>query len=321
MAGGFDMNTRRIVLPQPALSKPTGGGTVQMQLPPAGILARIWLVITGTVAGTLSAPNALGMASILKRLRVTANSGQDLWNVSGAGYHYMIRQFSGLYRDPFPASNARSAVTATTFDISCLLDFQVNQRDPLGFIMLQNRQTVLNLSLDFETDATVATGATVTATATPYLEIFTVPQDPKDYPPFNLVYQVLEEQASVTGAQDYVYTWQRGGTYLGIHHGAGIAASAADSFSRVRLRTNQAFYIYDANPAMLSAEFAYNHAGGITRNLGHIPLDFIQSSGLNAFGKARDLINSQALTNIETVITTTGALTLYTVRRQLVPLG
>lgn len=316
----FANATRRIIKPMPAQTKSSSGQTLTFQLPPANILARIWLIITGTVSGSLSNPNANGMASIVRRVRVTANSGQDLHNYSGFGYHYAIRQFSGLYRDPFPGSNARSAVTATTFDVSMLLDFQVNQRDEIGFIMLQNRQTVLNLTVDFEADATVATGATVAATVTPVLEMFTVPTDDKDLPNFGTVLMVLEDQQTVGGAMDYVYTWQRGGTYLSLHHLAGAAQSPADSWSRAQVRSNQAFTIADYTPAMLSAEWAYNHPGGMTRNLGHIPLDFIASSGLNMFGTARDLINSAALTNIETVITTTGALTLTSLRRQLVPL-
>lgn len=316
----FDTATRRIIKPMPAQSKSSSGQSLTFQLPPANILARIWLLITGTVAGSLSAPNANGMASIVRRVRLTANSGQDLWNVSGYGYHYGPRQFSGLYRDPFPASNARSAVTATTFDVSMLLDLQVNQRDQLGFIMLQNRQTVLNLTVDFEADATVATGATVTATVTPVLEMFTVPTNDKDIPDFGTVLMVLEDAQSVGGAMDFVYTWQRGGTYLSLHHLAGAAVSAADSWSRVLLRSNQAFNIAEYTPGSLSAEFAYNHPGGMTRNLGHIPLDFTGSSGLGMFGTARDLINSAALTNVESVITTTGALTLTSIRRQLVPL-
>lgn len=316
----FDQATRRIIKPMPAQTKTASGQSLTFQIPPANMLARIWLLITGSVSGSLSAPNANGMASIVRRVRVTANSGQDLWNVSGYGYHYGIRQFSSLYRDPFPSSNARSAVTATTFDVSMLLDFQVNQRDPLGFIMLQNRQTVLTLTVDFEADATVATGATVAATVTPVLEMFTVPTNDKDIPPLGTVLMVLEDQQTVGGAMDYVYTWQRGGTYLSLHHLAGAAVSAADSWSQALVRSNQAFVIAQYTPAMLSAEFAYNHPGGMTRNLGHIPLDFLASSGLNGFGTARDLINSAALTNIETVITTTGALTLTSVRKQLVPL-
>lgn len=317
----FDQSTRRYVLPQPAQAKPTGGGSISWNLPPSGILARIWLQITGSVAGSLSAPNALGMASVVRRVRLTANSGQDLINMSGGGYHYLARDFNNLGRNPVPTTNARSAVTATTFDVSMLLEQQINQRDPLGMIMLQNRQTVLTLSIDFEADATVATGATVTATATPYLEVFSVPQKPEDYPPFNMIYQFLEDTQSVTGAQDYIYTWQRGGTYIGIHHGAGIGASPTDSWTRYRMRTNQSNYIYDVNPLFFNHEFATNHAGGLTRNVGHIPVDLAGSSGLEMFGKARDFINSIQLTNLESVITTTGALTLYTVRRQLIPLG
>src|SRR5579859_3807529 len=95
MAGGFVANTRRKIILLPTQTRPTGGGTTSINLPKTGLLASINLAIRGSISGTLSAPNALGFASILNRVRLTLNSGIDIFNVSGAGFHYLLRTLSG----------------------------------------------------------------------------------------------------------------------------------------------------------------------------------------------------------------------------------
>jgi hypothetical protein len=318
MAGQFMSMTRRKLVPLASQSK---GSTnpLRFDVPKTHLLAGIWLNITGSVAGTLSAPNALGMASIVRNVRVIANSGIDLINVSGPQYHYLWRDNIEHLIDPVPSSNARSAVTATTFDVSMFLPIQINGRDPIGLFMLQNQETLLQIEVDFETDSVVATGATVTATVTPMLEFFTVPIKQEDYPPLNTIVQTLGETASVAAAGDYAYKWPRGNTYLGIYHGLGIGVSPSDAWSEYKLRVAQSDNIYRLTPALFSLEFARFH--GRARLLGTMPLDMVASSGLGYYGSLRDVFNSALVTDVESVITATGAGTLHTVRRQIVQLS
>jgi hypothetical protein len=315
----FDQATRLTRVQLPPMNKPTGGGLVSQVLPSTGLLARIYLLISGSVAGTLSSPNAFGFASIVSQVKVTANSGIDLISVSGPGYHYLLRQFQNLYNDPVPWTNAKSAVTATSFDISMLLELAVNQSDPVGLVMLQNEQTIVSLSVNFLADASVATGATVTATVTPIMEFFTVPRDPKDYPPLNFVFQTLEDQQAIAAAGDFTYNWPRGGTYLQTLHGCGIAQSASDLWSRARLRVNQSNIVEDVNPNTANAIYGASHF--TTRPAGVVAFDFGGDAGLGMFAKARDAIDSSKLTDLATVITATQATTLYTIRRQVLQLS
>src|SRR6516162_816964 len=167
MAGGFAVNTRRKVLPLTgAITRPVGGGTYgPLTLPKTGLLARIYLSIRGTITGTVTAPNALGMASIISRIRVQANSGIDIFNVSGAGYHYLLRNsLESEYIDPVGQSNGTVAVSATTFNLDAIIPIALNMRDPTGLIMLQNEQTIVNLFIDWLADTSVGTGATITLT-------------------------------------------------------------------------------------------------------------------------------------------------------------
>lgn len=323
MAGGFAVNTRRKILPlTSAITRPVGGGTFgPLTLPKTGLLARIYLAIRGTVTGTVTGPNALGMASIISRVRLTVNSGIDIFNVSGAGYFYLLRNsLESEYIDPVGQSTGTVAVTATTFNLDMIIPVALNMRDTTGLIMLQNEQTIVNLAIDWTADSIVATGVPVVALTTgdAFLEIFTVPPDPKDWPPLNVIHQVLEDQQSVAGAGDFPYYWPRGNTYAQIMHGFGIGAAGADSFSKFAVRVNQSDYLQSSPVDFLDME--YRLAKGRARPAGSIFVDLLATSGLGCYGLTRDMFNSALVTDLASVVTTTGAGTLFTVRRQLVVL-
>lgn len=314
----FEQSTRRKLLPLSAATKGVSNPLV-WEVPKTGLLAGIWLSITGTVSGSLSAPNALGMASIVRAVKLVVNSGIDLINITGPMYHYLLRDYIDDYRDPVPAATARNAVTATTFDVSMYLPVALNARDPIGLIMLQNEQTQLTLSVEFEADSVVATGATVVATVSPMLELFTVPVNPADWPPLNTVHQIIGDSRVISGAGEYSYRWPRGNTYVQVLHGLGIGASPADSWSSAKVQLNQSDVVMGpVTPALIGLEYTRTH--GTARRLGMVPFDLAGSSGLGVFGSARDLLYSQVVTELESLITATGAATLHTVRRQLVQL-
>lgn len=319
MAGGFVANTRRKIVQIPTQTRPVGGGTTSINLPKTGLLATIVLAIRGSVAGTLTVPNPLGFASIINRVRLTLNSGIDIFNVSGAGYNYLLREVvESEYVDISSQNNARSAVTAAAFNLDMLIPVAINMRDPLGLILLQNEQTLLTLNIDWTADTPVATGATVTATAIPYIELFTVPVDPADFPPINIIHQTLEDQQAISGAQDWVYNWPRGNTYLQVLHGVGIGAAGADGFSKAQIRVNQSDYLQSTDIPYLDLEF--RRLRGRARPAGGVFFDLLGTSGLGNYGLTRDVFNSSLVTDLASVITTSGAYTAYNVRRQLVVL-
>jgi len=318
MAGKFMQYTRRKLIPLAAQTKGTSNPLV-FDIPKTGILTGIYLKITGAVAGTLSAPNALGMASIVRRVAVVANSGIDLYNLTGGQYHYLLRNMLESGIDVVPNATARAAVTATTFDVSMWLPISLNARDPLGYFLLQNEETLLQIQVEFETDSVVATGATVTATVTPMMEILTVPPDPQDWPPLNTIQQILGESQVITATSgDISYRWPRGNTYAQIIHGYGVGATPADSWTEVKWRLAQSENIYRYTPGLLDLEFG--RFRGYVRPLGVISLDLLSSSGLGNYGSTRDLFHSALVTEVETVLTISAAATLNTVRRQLVTL-
>lgn len=317
----FDSVTRRKEIPMTTMLRPTGGGTTQQQLSKAGILAGLFLRITGTVGGTVGTVNALGMSSIIRRVRLTANSGVDLINISGPGYHWLLRDMlDSEYVDPGNYTNGRSAVTATTATIDMYLPISVNMKDTVGLFMLQNEQSILTLTVDWETDANVtSTGTFANFSCIPYMVSFTVPNDPRSWPSFKRVHQILEETQAVIGTSENTYAWQRGGTILQVIHGLGFGVSGTDAWTRLKWRVQQSDYIMDIGPDMATMEFS--QLRGRTRPAGVIPIDLIGTSGLGNYGKARDLFNTNKVTDCNTLVTPTGNGTLYTVRRQLLTIG
>src|SRR5579859_5651975 len=295
MPGGFGVNTRRKILPlQSTITYPAGGGTYgPLTLPKTGLLARMFLALRSTIGGTVNTPNALGQAVALTRVRLQANSGIDLFNVSGAGYHYLLRNMlESEYIDPLGQSSGTTAVSATTSNIDVIIPVALNMRDTTGLIMLQNEQTIVNLFIDWASPTTIG-GSTATYalnTGDLYLEVFTVPPSSQDWPPLNLLHQILEDQQTPGGTGDFPYYWPRGNTYLQVLHGLGIAAAGADNFSKYAIRVNQSDYLQSTAIDYLDMEYRLHT--GRARPAGGVFVDLLGSSGLGCYGLTRDMFNS-----------------------------
>lgn len=315
----FDRNTSLIRVPLPVLTKPTGGGLVRLDLPKTGLLANLWLRVAVTIAGSLSAPNALGVSSVIRSVRLITNSSVEIFRMSGAGYSYLLQEvLDSEYHLAQGQNQGRVAVTATNFNLDMVIPVQINRRDPVGLIMLQNDQTLVTLEIDFEADATVATGATVTATVTPVMEYFTVPTDPRNWPNLNIIHQIQEETVAIAATGQYIYNVPRGATYTQLLHGLGIGVSGADGFTQFQRRVNNSVYMQDSTPGNLDMEQRYLR--GRARPAGAVLVDLMGSSGLGNYGLLRDFFNSQQVTQYDHIFQVGTIGTLYTVRRQLVPL-
>lgn len=320
----FEQSTRNKIVPFTALVKPVGGGLTPVELPKTGYLARIWLSISVTFAGTVTTVNPLGVCSCIRRVKLTTNSAVDIYNVSGPGNFYILQnmvEMEGINGRQPKNQGSSAPVTATTFNLDMVIPVQINLKDTLGLLLLQNEQLQVTLSVEWEADANVVLtgGGTYTGTATPWLEFFTVPPDPRSRPPINYLHSIIEDQVGIPSAADYPYPIPRGNIYLQVGLGYGINTAAADNWNRLILRINQSDILYDLRPQTLDMLVGYRQ--NLTRTLGYIPLDWLASDGFGSYGSARDFINSGVLTDLLAILTPTGAGTMYVVRRMLVPLA
>ena len=331
-ATGFNFNTRRVVQALGVIARPAGGGpSAPIVLPKVGLVSRIWLFIRGAFVGLAGTPNVLGHAAVIRRVRLTLNSGIDVWNTSGPGYHYLYRNFHNNYLNPFPATTANNVITGAlapgeACNIDMLVDVALNNRDPVGLINLQSEQVAASLNIDWEADAVVDANVAPTVltgfVCAPFVEFFTLPSDPANMPPLNLIHQTVEIAEAVAGAGFYTYNWPRGNIYAGVYHGQGFLAgvgAGADAITALTIRSNQSSFPYTSTIPMLDADYGATH--GAARRLGTYPIDLLGTSGLGAYGLARDMIDSSQLTDLATVMTMLGAGAMTTITRQLVPLA
>lgn len=320
----FTDKTRRkvIALAQQGVATAVGGNTFTWDIPKTGLLAGLFVhVAVVTSAAGWAAGHAKGVCQFLRRVRLVANSGIDLINITGSGLNF-FRWYQEDFRDMNAAwSGDTVPVAATTYNLDFFLPVAINRRDPLGLFMLQNEATLLQLQIETVDAVTLGgAGGTYTSVAIrPYIEIFSVPQDPKDWPALNVIHQIVEETRA-TAAGQFTYQWPRGNTYTQlIHiHDTGAATDFSDNFTTLQLVVNQSDVLWNGDPALLNMEFEQSH--GIARPVGLAALDFLGTSGLGAFGSARDMLYSAMVTQIDSVFTITAAGQLTTVRRQLVAL-
>jgi hypothetical protein len=290
------------------------------ELPDNGYLSKIYLRCEGDVAGTLSVQNGYGFSSAIRRVELKANNGIQIHSFSGPGYHWAVRDFIDDYIvDPVGYATGRTAITATTFDISMMIPVAFNSRDPRGLINLQSRDTTLTLSVEPETDSVVATGATVSFDVEPMIEYFEVPNKPEDRltpQQLAMVYSILEEDRVISGAGQFDYDLPRGYTYLGWHHlmQTAVTATPSDSWSSARLVAQRSDVVEEYTTiGAQRAVFSDQH--GRNRLVGSIHFDRVGRSGFGMFGTWRDQIAVYNTADIISRLQLTAALTLKTVRR------
>ncbi len=326
------------------------GNKVTKDLPRTGLLANLYVRVKGTLTVT---PNS-GTASLkpeyygkpyglLDRLSLTANSGTDIVNTSGMGLavRNMIAESSVL---DLPANNLEEAVSgnpvfqfgtasgdnATEFTLK--IPVMINDRDPVGLILLQNGETLMTLGLDWAnptnlfdltSDATVSFSGKAHVT----MEYFSVPANKEDYPDLSMAHTILEDKVDIDGTGDKEYTIPRGNIYMRVIHRAMLNASPAgfDDIDSLRLVYNQSEspYHLDAHDALTIQRDRYK------RDLpqGVFAWDWAYQ-GIAGLGGSRDFINSKQITDFLSVVDVGSGATLgsnnnklYTLREQLVPLG
>lgn len=254
----FNRATRQNILAAPAIAY-AAGQTGFSILPKVGLLKRLMVLVTGTltVGTAVVTLGAEGPWSLISRIRLTANGNTALFDASGYGAMitslFSAQGFSGFGGRPivpdsatvpgpaataFSAANfaAGGAVGANTwnFAIEIPLALADDWRDPVGLILAAAPDTVLQLEVTWAaTLAAVAAssarsipvvlGATSTATfagtATPFVEFFTIPASPSDYPDLRRIHTWTEQgpqNITANGDQDVVL--QRGNTLMRVVH-------------------------------------------------------------------------------------------------------
>jgi hypothetical protein len=333
----FNRATRQNFLAAPAIAH-AAGQTGFSILPKVGLLKRIICLFSGTItiATAVATLGPEGPWSIISRLRLTANGNTALFDASGYGAMitslFSAHGFSGYGGRPiipdsatvpgptataFSAANfaAGGAVGANTwaFAIEIPLALADDWRDPVGLILAAAPDTVLQVEVTWAASTLTTTAqrssplvsatgtATVAATLTPFVEFFTIPASPADYPDLRRIHTWSEQgpQAIVAnGDQDVVL--QRGNSLQRIAHLV-WTNSAADgtnvSGRELRFNSNEIPYKVSRQlDAVLQRK----------RYVRDLP-DGVYAWDLWNTGTPRDAINTLNLNEITSRLTVAGA--------------
>lgn len=211
----FAVHTRQHIQELPALMGLGADRSVSFSLPKTRMLAKIALVVEGTLTIGTAAATALARFSpysLLRRVQVSINNGFNPVNISGGElYLTNIAKHNGVVFKPV-AGNERTIAPLLTigshpFRFVAEMPITLNERDIVGLILLQNEETVVTVNVDIGPLASLVTPAGTTVlsipslTITPVITTFSIPAIPQAFPDLSVLKLVQSQinEAPVSG--------------------------------------------------------------------------------------------------------------------------
>lgn len=296
----------------------TASGTVSFDIPKSRLLGKLRLMIEATLTAT-HASNTSYTAhedapyKFLSRAELNLNNGFNPFSISGqALYAYNVTTKGAAACDVATSGRgsfvqglvASSGGTANTVRMVFDLPTMVNERDPIGLILLQNEETLatLNVTLGASTDiAPTASGYTFALSAisvTVLTDTFTIPAIPEAFPDLSVL-KLVQERTETVIAGENIFKLPVGQVYrkLGFIYYDATPSRQVDSdiTSTIDLVFNQAETPYRIKPVELAAINADEYGGDLPS--GVYVFDF-SDNGQPNFGNARDYIDSERMTEL-----------------------
>lgn len=290
----------------------------QITLPKVRLLSKIWLLIEGSVkvahnSNTNFQASPFAPWTIIRRISLDANNGFSPFVISGRDLYF----YNLILHDPATVARqegGRGRVTMTTqasedgvsnpFRILAELPVTLNDRDPVGLILLQNEETVVTLTVDVGDPAAVLapdqeeyTVQLESMTITPIVETFSIPAIKEAFPDISVLKLVQSTSQAIQTAGPFTLKLPVGTTYrkllLYIEDENGTGVPDNQITGNLEVIFNQADIPYSVRPTALAA---INHAMfGSTMPDGLYVLDF-SYQGIPNLGGARDYVDTERLT-------------------------
>ncbi|MBT2718072.1 cytoplasmic protein [Bacillus sp. ISL-57] len=313
----FGQATRQTLQTMPTQQVTSENSSVQFVLPKTRLLSKIMLEVEAVA--TLKAASAVNIAKdvfspyqILRRVSLDLNNGFSPFIVPGRDL--LLYNTDRLNPDVlFSNTNARgmnyveNAATVAGQDqkIKFMVELPItlNDRDPVGLILLQNPETQVTLTLDIETLAKAykpKAGETVTFKSmqvTPVLETFTIPPSADATPDISVLKLVQSKADIFAGNGQNVVKLNVGTIYrklvLYLEDNDGVPLKDTDFSGQLELVFNQADIPISIKPSVLSARNASQL--GYALPDGVFIFDF-SNQGLPNMGGSRDYVDTERLT-------------------------
>lgn len=315
----FAQTTRQNLQMLPSDTKQGGATTMQFTLPKARLLSKIMLNVEATVKVTHATNSSISSDKlapyrILRRVSVDLNNGFSPFVIDGAGLalYNMIRlnpdvvEPSATKRKSlcyFPTIGVSSAGSETKFNFTVELPITLNQRDPVGLILLQNESTQVTVTADIANGSEIfgnQAGYTVeipSITITPMVETFTLPAVQEAFPDLSVIKLVSSRTETFAGSGQNILKLNVGTIYrkviMFLEDNDGRPMTEADITSNIDLVFNQADVPYSIRPVLLTHKNCSDL--GFTLPEGCYAFDFT-NQGIPNLGGSRDYIDTERLT-------------------------
>lgn len=324
----FAMSTRQNLQMMAKQSTSTGSTTLQFTLPKARLLSNIFIRVKATVnvkhaSKTSLENNYLTPYRILRRLSLDLNNGFAPYTISGEALLLlnmitptakMCLMESDYFKCP-KTFTASAEGTDNEFYFTLQMPVTLNQRDPVGLILLQSEQTTTDLRLDIgnpvemypDSDISGYTIELKSLEAQPMLETFSIPANNSAYPDLSVLKLCQDRTDTITAAGQQIVKLSTGTIYrkllLYIADDSGNPADEDFITSNIDLVFNQADTNYSVNPAMLRAKNCYDLGSDLPK--GVYIFDF-SNQGFPSYGGTRDYIDTERLTEFWIRFNTSG---------------
>jgi hypothetical protein len=315
----FMQATRQTIQTLPTQQAPAENTTLEWTLPKARLLSKIYIEVEAVAtlkatSGTSIAKDPFTPYKILRRVSLDLNNGFSPFVIPGRDlYFYNLNRLnpdvllpsSSLKGMNYVGNTASSSGTDNTIKFTVELPVTLNDRDPVGLILLQNNETAVTLSIDIDTLAKAynpnqSNGETVTFKSlaiTPVLETYTIPPVPDAMPDISVLKLVNSKADTFAGNGQNIIKLNVGTIYrkliLYIEDNNGNPLTDSDFNGNLELVFNQADIPYSVKPSILSARNCSQL--GYTLPDGLYIFDF-SNQGIPNLGGSRDYIDTERLT-------------------------
>ena len=292
------------------------GGSAIFELPRARLLAGCRIMVDATATVTKSdaaAPTPADLApySLVKKILLNLNNGFAPVELTGAAAYIVNYTIKGVNNAAAATSGRGAAVLGLTSSsggtankLHMVIDIpnELNPRDPVGLILLQNVDTLANLEIQtgaigdvFPADSGY-TFVLSTVTVTVMTDTYSIPADPSAVPDISILKSYKGRTESIQAGEN-VIKLPVGQTYrklwFTIRNSSAVRLGDANITSPIELVLDQNETPYKVAAGFLAADNARAYDGALPD--GMYVFDF-SDNGIPNLGNSRDLIDTQRIT-------------------------
>ncbi len=314
-----------------------------VQLPQTGLLAEVGGIVTVTFTTAATGTYALSTTrtkqggitpyGAINRIQLINNQSNYVYDTTAWGNYLWTRTLRETtdYRNPLTAFGAETTYPfwqpGTTFttatQYTMVFPFRIpialNESLQAGLLLAQNQYTRYQLVVQWgniEANLLTLGGTTPSitvnsASCSPYVRYFNVPDDPRNWPNQAFVHQVTEDIQDIVGVGDNYYRPVVGPIYLSnmhelVNNGASVAYTGVNNVRKV--------YAASATPVNITPQqFLYNQfnmLSGMPLPQGCFWHNNKFGSGSLELASSRDFIDTSAITDFQYVYNLSSSLSL-----------